>query len=66
MEYQEALKTIGQLVKDGRLAMDYAQQPFACAAIFPLTISSTQWLAQALAAASAQSPPNNLHQQWQQ
>lgn len=29
MEYQEALKTIGQLVKDGRLAMDYAQQPFA-------------------------------------
>jgi len=29
VEYQEALKTIGQLVKDGRLAMDYAQQPFA-------------------------------------
>jgi DNA-binding XRE family transcriptional regulator len=29
VEYTEALKTVGQLVKDGRLTMDYAQQPFA-------------------------------------
>lgn len=29
MEYTEALKTIGQLVQKGRLAMDLAQQPFA-------------------------------------
>lgn len=29
MEYTEALKTIGQLVRQGRLAMDYARQPFA-------------------------------------
>ena len=29
MEYTEALKTIGRLVRNGRLEMDTAQQPFA-------------------------------------
>jgi len=29
VEYTDAIKTLGQMVKDARLEMDYAQQPFA-------------------------------------